>query len=103
MGGSDECPAPITCPPPLAPTAAAQVLAQLRGSTCADSWVPAFEQDWARALEDCWHSNSLSPLPDVVRAWQARLEAAPAVTEFLASGRDDSDGIGLADALNGSR
>ncbi|MFE0520762.1 hypothetical protein [Streptomyces sp. NPDC058954] len=43
------------------------------------------------------------PLHDVVRAWQARLEAAPAVREFLAGGRDDSDGVDLADALDGGR
>ncbi|MEU3341960.1 DUF6247 family protein [Streptomyces sp. NPDC006668] len=93
----DQAPVP---PAPLAPTAAAQVLAQLRVSSRAKTWVPAFEQDWARALEDCRHSYSLSPLHDVVRTWQARLEAAPAVQEFLASGRDDSDGVDLAGALD---
>ncbi|MFE7077205.1 DUF6247 family protein [Streptomyces sp. NPDC057620] len=93
----DHAPVP---PAPLAPTAAAQVLAQLRVSPRADTWVPAFEQDWARALEDSRHSYSLSPLHDVVRAWQARLEAVPAVAEFLASGRDDSDGVDLAAALD---
>ncbi|MEU3341953.1 DUF6247 family protein [Streptomyces sp. NPDC006668] len=65
--------------------------------------MPAFEQDWARALEASRHSYSLSPLHDVVRTWQARLEAVPAVNEFLASGRDDSDGVDLADALDGRR
>ncbi|MER5927745.1 DUF6247 family protein [Streptomyces mirabilis] len=92
----DQAPVP---PAPLAPTAAAQVLAQLRISDRAGTWVPAFQQDWARGLEDSRHSYSLSPLHDVVRTWQARLEAAPYVTEFLASGRDDSDGVDLADAL----
>ncbi|MGW3099960.1 DUF6247 family protein [Streptomyces sp. NPDC001102] len=96
----DHAPVP---PAPLAPTAAAQVLAQLRVSARAQTWVPAFEQDWARALEDARHSYSLSPLHDVVRAWQARLEAAPAVGEFLAGGRDDSDGVDLADVLDGGR
>jgi hypothetical protein len=96
----DHAPVP---PAPLAPTAAAQVLAQLRVSPRAKTWVPAFEQDWARALEDSRHSYSLSPLHDVVRSWQARLEAAPAVREFLAGGRDDSDGIDLADALDSGR
>ena len=96
----DHAPVP---PAPLAPTAAAQVLAQLRVSSRAKTWVPAFEQDWARALEDSRYSYSLSPLHDVVRAWQARLEAAPAVREFLAGGRDDSDGVDLADALDGRR
>ena len=94
---------PEHAPVPPAPTAAAQLLAQLRLSARASTWVPAFEQDWSRALEDSRHSYSLSPLHDVVRTWQARLEAAPAVTEFLASGRDDSDGVDLADALDGRR
>jgi hypothetical protein len=97
---SEHVPVP---PAPIAPTAAAQLLAQLRLSPRADSWVPAFELDWSRALEDSRHSYSLSPLHDVVRAWQARLEAVTAVTEFLASGRDDSDGVDLADALDGRR
>ncbi|MEU5485069.1 DUF6247 family protein [Streptomyces mirabilis] len=70
----DHAPVP---PAPPAPTAAAQVLAQLRISDRADTWVPAFQQDWARGLEDSRHSYSLSPLHDVVRTWQARLEAAP--------------------------
>ncbi|MGW3135007.1 DUF6247 family protein [Streptomyces sp. NPDC001139] len=56
-----------------------------------------------RALEDARHSYSLSPLHDVVRAWQARLEAVPAVREFLTGGRDDSDGVDLTDALDGGR
>ncbi|MGW3944406.1 hypothetical protein [Streptomyces phaeochromogenes] len=46
---------------------------------------------------------SLSPLHDVVRTWQARLEAAPAVDAFKASGRDDSDGVDLADILDARR
>ncbi|MGW2239652.1 DUF6247 family protein [Streptomyces sp. NPDC001759] len=90
-------------PAPLAPTAAAQVLAQLRVSSRAQTWVPAFEQDWARALEASRHSYSRRPLHDVVRAWQARLEAAPPVREILAGGRDDSDGVDLADALDRGR
>jgi hypothetical protein len=97
---SDHVPVP---PAPLAPTAAAQVLAQLKVTAHAETWVPAFEQDWARALEDSRHSYSLSPLHDVVRTWQARLEAAPTVSGFTAGGRDASDGLDLADALDGRR
>ncbi|MFF4830069.1 DUF6247 family protein [Streptomyces sp. NPDC001312] len=97
----DHAPAPASAA--LAPTAAAQLLAQLRSSHRAAMWVPAFEQDWARALEDSRHSYSLSPLHDVVRVWQARLAAAPAVEAFLASGRDDSEGVDLADALGSRR
>lgn len=52
-------------------------------------------------MEDSRHSYSLTPLHDVVRAWLARLEAAPVVDAFLASGRDDSDGVDLADVLDG--
>ncbi|MFI6495517.1 DUF6247 family protein [Streptomyces sp. NPDC050564] len=96
----DHAPVPSA---PIAPTAAAQLLAQLRLSTRAATWVPAFEQDWSRALEDSRHSYSLSPLHDVVRTWQARLETVTAVTDFLASGRDDSDGVALADALGDRR
>ncbi|MEU3491110.1 DUF6247 family protein [Streptomyces massasporeus] len=92
----DHAPIP---PAPPAPTAAAQLLAQLRESSRARIWVPAFEQDWARALEDSRHSYSLSPLHDGVRTWQARLAAAPAVEVFLAGGCDDSDGVDLADIL----
>ncbi|MER6978466.1 hypothetical protein [Streptomyces carpinensis] len=42
---------------------------------------------------------SRSPLHDVVRTWQARLAAAPAVDAFLALGVDESEGVELADAL----
>jgi len=81
----DRAPVP---PAPLSPTAAARLLTQLRVSPRADTWVPAFEQDWTRALEDSRHSYSLSPLRDVVRTWQTSLEAVPAVDAFEASGRD---------------
>lgn len=73
--------------------------AQLRESNRASIWVPAFEQDWAGALEDSRHSYSLSLLHDVVRGWQARLEAAPAVEAFLSGGCDDSGGVDLVDVL----
>ncbi|MGW3944484.1 hypothetical protein [Streptomyces phaeochromogenes] len=53
----DHAPVPSA---PLAPTAAAQLLAQLRVSPRAEVWVPAFEQDWTRALEDSRHSYSVS-------------------------------------------
>ncbi|MFF5494488.1 DUF6247 family protein [Streptomyces aquilus] len=77
---------------PLSP-APAQLLSQLRADRRADVWVPAFEQDWARALDDARHSFSLAPVHDVVRTWTARLASAPAVDAFLAGGCDDSDGI----------
>lgn len=90
-------PAPALAAP--APAAAAQLLAALRCDRRAERWVPAFERDWSRALEDSRHSYSLAPLHDVVRTWQARLAAAPAVDAFIASGYDDSDGIALEDVL----
>ncbi|MFH9826545.1 DUF6247 family protein [Streptomyces bobili] len=89
---------PENLPAPPAP-AAAQLLAQLRADRRADSWVPAFEQDWARALEDARHSFNLAPVHDVIRTWRARLAAAPAVDAFLARGCDDSDGIDLDQVL----
>ncbi|MER6135741.1 DUF6247 family protein [Streptomyces sp. NPDC001815] len=84
---------------PPSPAAAAELLAQLRADRRADTWVPAFEQDWARALDDARHSYSLAPLHDVVRTWRARLASAPAVDAFLAGGCDDSDGVDLEQVL----
>ncbi|MGW7645467.1 DUF6247 family protein [Streptomyces bobili] len=89
---------PEEAPAAPAPAAAAQLLAQLRADR-ADTWVPAFEQDWARALDDARHSYSLAPLHAVVRTWRARLASAPAVEAFLAGGCDDSDGIDLDQVL----
>ncbi|MFF8696706.1 DUF6247 family protein [Streptomyces sp. NPDC015144] len=90
-------------PPAPAPTAAAQLLAQLRDDRRADSWVPAFERDWAKALEDSRHSYSLTPLHDVVRTWQIRLAAAPAVDAYMDSDRDETGFVDLADVLGGRR
>ncbi|WP_407555033.1 DUF6247 family protein [Streptomyces sp. Pv4-95] len=96
----EHAPVPSPAPSPApAPTAAAQLLVRIRADRRAQQWVPAFEQDWAKALEDSRHSYSLTPLHDVVRAWQSRLSAAPSVDAFVASGKDDSDGIALEDAL----
>ena len=92
----EEAPAP---PAPPAPAAAAQLLAQLRADRRADTWVPAFEQDWARALDAARHSFSLAPVHAVVRTWRARLASVPAVDAFLAGGCDDSDGIDLDQVL----
>ncbi|MEU9919385.1 hypothetical protein [Streptomyces sp. NPDC051001] len=41
---------PEEVPAPPAPAAAAQLLAHLRADRRADTWVPAFERDWAKAL-----------------------------------------------------
>ncbi|MEU9309654.1 DUF6247 family protein [Streptomyces sp. NPDC048256] len=84
---------------PAPPAPAAQLLAQLRADRRADAWVPAFERDWAKALEDSRHSYSLTPLHDVVRTGQLRVAAAPAVDAFMDSGRDESGFVDLDDVL----
>lgn len=94
---------PEEAPAPPAPAAAAQLLAQLREDRRADSWVPAFERDWAKALEDSRHTYSLTPVHDVVRAWQMRIAAAPAVDAYLDSGRDETGFVDLDDVLGARR
>lgn len=64
---------PEDAPAPPAPAAAARLLQELRADRRAGTWVPAFEQDWARALDDARHSFSLSPVHAVISAWRARL------------------------------
>ncbi|MET8411128.1 DUF6247 family protein [Streptomyces sp. NPDC005195] len=90
-------------PAPPAPAAAAHLLAQLRADRRATSWVPAFERDWAKALEDSRHTYSLTPLHDVVRSWQLRVAGAPAVDAFIDSGRDESGFVDLDDVLGAGR
>jgi hypothetical protein len=91
--------AAVPPPAPPAPAAAAQLLAQIRAGRRAVTWGPAFERDWAKALEDSRHTYSLTPLHDVVRAWQLRMAAVPAVDAFLDSGRDESAFVALEDVL----
>ncbi|MEU2117945.1 DUF6247 family protein [Streptomyces sp. NPDC016459] len=90
---------PEEVPVPPAPAAAAELMAQLRADRRAGSWVPAFERDWSKALEDARHTFSLTPLHDVVRTWQLRVAAAPAVDAYMDSGRDESGFVDLADVL----
>ncbi|MFB6619388.1 DUF6247 family protein [Streptomyces sp. NPDC085524] len=92
----EQAPAPPSAP---APAAAAQLLARLREDRRAEVWVPAFERDWDKALEDARHTYSLTPLHDVVRTWQQRLAAAPAVDAYLDSGRDETGFVDLNDVL----
>ncbi|MFD9436161.1 DUF6247 family protein [Streptomyces sp. NPDC060002] len=94
---------PEQAPAPPAPAAAAKLLAQLRADRRADTWVPSFERDWAKALEDSRHSYSLTPLHDVVRTWQLRVAAAPAVDAYMDSGRDESGFVDLDDVLGTRR
>jgi hypothetical protein len=88
--------APVT---PYAPTpgAPAELLAQLRGDPRADTWVPAFEREWAAALEESRRTFSLGGLYAVVQEWQGRLASAPAVDAFVASGYDDTEFIDMAE------
>jgi hypothetical protein len=65
--------------------------------------VPAFERDWAKALDDARHSFTLTPLHEVVRAWQLRAAAAPAVDAFVDGGLDDSGFVALEDVPGPSR
>ncbi|MFK0047448.1 DUF6247 family protein [Streptomyces sp. NPDC090741] len=97
---ADHVPVPPYAP---APGAAAELLAQLRAGRLADTWVPAFERDWAKALEDARHTLSLTPLREVVRTWQLRVAAAPAVDAFMDSGRDESGFVDLDDVLGRRR
>ncbi|MFD4476755.1 MULTISPECIES: DUF6247 family protein [unclassified Streptomyces] len=85
-----------------APGAPAELLAQLRADRRAAQWVPAFERDWAAALEESRRTFSLGGLYEVVQDWQGRLAHAPAVDAFVASGYDDSASIGMAE-LRGRR
>ncbi|MFI8345659.1 DUF6247 family protein [Streptomyces sp. NPDC085639] len=84
-----------------APGAAAELLVQLRADRRAEQWVPAFEPDWAKALEDARHAFNLTPLHEVVRTWQLRVAAAPAADAFMDSGQDDADFVDLDDVLGG--
>ncbi|MEU5836426.1 DUF6247 family protein [Streptomyces diacarni] len=95
----DHAPIP---PYALAPGAPAELLAQLRADRRADKWVPAFEQEWAAALETSRSTFSLAALYEVVQKWQGRIAAAPAIDAFVASGHDDSEFIDMAE-LRGRR
>ncbi|GGV12236.1 hypothetical protein GCM10010260_58590 [Streptomyces filipinensis] len=82
---------------PYAPTPgeSAELRAQLRAGDRADRWVPAYEHEWACALEESRRTSSLASLYEVVQVWQARLASAPAVDAFLASGRDETGFVDL--------
>lgn len=89
--------------PPPGPAAAAQLLAQIQAGRRADTWGPAFERDWGKALEASRVSYSLTPLHDVVRAWQLKLASAPAVDAFFDGGCDDTEFVALHDVLGPRR
>ncbi len=93
--------APLT-PYAPAPGAPAELLHQLRADRRAAQWVPAFEQEWAAALEESRRTFSLGGLYAVLQDWQGRIAHAPAVDAFIAGGCDDSDFIDMAE-LRGKR
>ncbi|WP_327411450.1 DUF6247 family protein (plasmid) [Streptomyces sp. NBC_01281] len=95
----DHAPVPPYAPAPGAP---AELLTQLRADRRAERWVPAFEGEWAAALEESRRSFSLAALYEVVQVWQGRLAHAPAVDAFVASGYDDSEAIDMQE-LRGRR
>ncbi|MFF3088865.1 DUF6247 family protein [Streptomyces nojiriensis] len=95
----DHTPAAPYAPAPGAP---AELLAQLRADRRAERWVPAFEREWAAALEESRRTFSLNTLYEVVHVWQARLVSAPAVDAFTASGHDESGFVDMAE-LRGRR
>ncbi|MFI1651352.1 hypothetical protein ACH4XT_31110 [Streptomyces avidinii] len=81
----------VTVPPYApAPGAPAELRTLLRADRRAD-WVPAFERDRAKAREDALH--------EVVRTWQLRVAAAPAVDAFMDPGRDESGFVDLGGVL----
>ncbi|MDX3539601.1 DUF6247 family protein [Streptomyces sp. MB09-01] len=63
---------------------------------------PAFEREWAAALEDSRRTSPLAGLYEVVQDWQGRLAHAPAVDAFAATGYVDSEAIDMAE-LRGRR
>ncbi|THA28229.1 DUF6247 family protein [Streptomyces sp. A1547] len=91
----DHTPGPAAYAP--APGAPAELLAQLRADRRAERWVPAFEEEWAQALEESRRTFSLNTLYEVVHAWQARLASAPAVDAFAAAGHDESGFMDMAE------
>ncbi|MFF3734618.1 DUF6247 family protein [Streptomyces sp. NPDC002476] len=93
--------APVT-PYAPSPGAPAELLAQLRADRRADTWVPAFEREWAAALEESRRTFSLAGLYEVVQDWQGRLASVPAVDAFVAGGCDDSEFVDMAE-LRGRR
>ncbi|MEV7817383.1 DUF6247 family protein [Streptomyces flaveolus] len=95
----DHAPVTAYAPEPGAP---AELLAQLRADARAAQWVPAFEREWAAALEETRRTFSLAGLYEVLQEWQGRLASAPAVDAFVASGYDDSEFIDMAE-LRGRR
>ncbi|MEV7558943.1 DUF6247 family protein [Streptomyces sp. NPDC089795] len=92
----DHTPATPYAPTPGPP---AELLVRLRADRRAERWVPAFEAEWAAALEESRRTNTSY---EVVHVWQARLVSAQAVDAFVASGHDESGFVDVAE-LRGRR
>ncbi|MCS0605996.1 DUF6247 family protein [Streptomyces sp. LP11] len=90
-------------PPAPAPAAAAKLRTRITAHPAADRWLPAFERDWNSALEESRATYDLTALHEVVREWQGRLDTAPAVAAFVASGYADTDSVALEDVLGARR
>ncbi|MEV7523534.1 DUF6247 family protein [Streptomyces sp. NPDC091371] len=88
---------------PPAPAAAAKVRTRIVAHPAADRWLPAFDRDWSNALEESRHTFDLTALHGVVRAWQGRLDTAPAVAAFAASGFEDTESVALEDVIGPRR
>ncbi|MGW1037857.1 DUF6247 family protein [Streptomyces antibioticus] len=95
-----RAPAP---PPAPAPAAAAKLRTRITAHPAADRWLPAFDRDWNSAVEESRATFDLTALHEVVREWQGRLDTAPAVDAFVASGYADTDSVALEDVLGARR
>ncbi|MFI1068277.1 DUF6247 family protein (plasmid) [Streptomyces virginiae] len=90
----DHTPAAPYAPAPGAP---AELLDRLRADRRAERWAPAFEREWAAALEESRRTFSLNTLYEVVHVWQARLASAPAVDAFMTSGHEETGFVDMAE------
>ncbi|MEU9233927.1 DUF6247 family protein [Streptomyces subrutilus] len=90
---------PQELPPAPAPAAAARLRGRIAAHAAADRWLPAFDRDWGAALEESRQTFDLTALHEVVRAWQGRLDTAPAVAALIVSGFEDADGVALEDVI----
>lgn len=90
-------------PPPPSPAAAAQLRARIADTTRSDRWLPAFDLEWGQALDAARQSLDLARVYDTLATWQRRLDTAPLVDQFIAGGRDTSDGVPLEDVLGPRR
>lgn len=95
---------PIDSPaPPPAPNAAAQLRIRIVASPRAERWLPAFDLQWAQALERAQQSLDLNQVYELLATWTSRLDTEPAVDAFLATGCDTSDSVALEDVVAGLR